>query len=65
MTHELPTFNVTIGEAAQMFGLCYHTVWRMCRDNKIRHARFGRTYRLNSDDLAAFVQQSTNQVVHS
>ena len=57
MPHDIPSFNVKLSEAAEALGFCYHTIWRMCKENRIPHIRIGRSYRLNADDLRDLVSR--------
>jgi excisionase family DNA binding protein len=51
----MPQYNMKIRDACQIFNLSYSTIWSMCKEGKLAHARIGRSYRLSMDDLQQLV----------
>ena len=50
----------TIEEVSQILGVCYNTVWKWIKHDKIGYIRFGKgDYRIRQEDLDTFL--STNK----
>lgn len=41
----------TVEQVSEQTGMGKDWLWAQCRDRKIAHHRFGRTYRFSADDL--------------
>lgn len=52
------TLFLTLNEVARKLRLAVTTVRRYVREGRLPAARFGRAYRVSSEDLAAFIAQA-------
>ena len=57
-----PTRYHTAEEVAELTGMSVKWLWRQCRDKKIPHNKFGRSYRFSDEDLVAFGAQTRVEV---
>lgn len=50
----MPTM-ITLKEAAEMTGLPYYRLWKLCKENKIIHIRAGKRFYINQEKLAEYL----------
>lgn len=48
---------LTVNEVAERLGLHAHTIRRYIREGKIPAAKFGRVWRVDEEDLRAFIEE--------
>ena len=55
---KVPTM-LKIREAAELTGLPYYRVWKLCKENKITHIKAGRRFYVNQGSLVSYLNGGT------
>lgn len=47
----------TIGEVAEMLGMCYNSIWAYCKRGYLPAIQLDRTYRIGAKELQKFIRE--------